>query len=379
MQQGTTGALSPYVTSSFWQHSLTPTVMIMSSIIGGVSKLTLAKILDVLGRPLGYFICIWLTTLGLVLMATCTSVEMYAAAQVFYWVGYNGLGFCLGIFIADTSSLRNRGLMFAYASSPYIITTWLSGPISTAILAGPGFRWGFGIFCIVTPVVTLPLFFLFVHYFRVAKKQGLLPDRRSNRTAFQSFTHYATQFDAIGLLLVSAGLSLFLLAFNMYPLQPLQWKAPIIICFLVFGIVLLIIFAAWEAKFAPVTFIPYDLLTDRTVVGACILAASLFVSFYIWNSYFFSFLQVVNGLTITEASYISQIYSIGSCLFALVVGFAIRITGKFKWLAVYFGVPVTMLGAGLMIQFRQPDVNIGYIVMCQIFIAVAGGTLVICQ
>lgn len=32
-----------------------------------------------------------------------------------------------------------------------------------------------------------------------------------------------------------------------------------------------------------------------------------------------------------------------------------------------------------MIHFRQPDINIGYIVMCQIFIAFARGTLVICQ
>lgn len=32
-----------------------------------------------------------------------------------------------------------------------------------------------------------------------------------------------------------------------------------------------------------------------------------------------------------------------------------------------------------MIEFRQPDVNIGYIVMCQIFIAFGGGTSVICE
>jgi hypothetical protein len=119
-QQGATSSLTPWVTSAFQQHSLTPTVNIMSNIIGGVSKLTLAKILDVLGRPTGYLLTIILTTLGLVLMATCNGVEMYAAAQVFFWVGYNGLGFCLGIFIADTSSLKNRGLMFAYANSPYI-------------------------------------------------------------------------------------------------------------------------------------------------------------------------------------------------------------------------------------------------------------------
>lgn len=32
-----------------------------------------------------------------------------------------------------------------------------------------------------------------------------------------------------------------------------------------------------------------------------------------------------------------------------------------------------------MIKFRQPDVNIGYIIACQILIAFAGGTIVICE
>uniref|UniRef100_A0A0B7JU90 Major facilitator superfamily (MFS) profile domain-containing protein n=1 Tax=Bionectria ochroleuca TaxID=29856 RepID=A0A0B7JU90_BIOOC len=344
MQQGTTGALTPYVTSAFSSHSLTPTVGIISGIIGGVSRLTLAKILDVLGRPTGYLICVILTTLGLIMMAACRDVEMYAAAQVFYWVGYNGIGYCLTIFIADTSSLRNRGLMFAYANSPYIITMWLSGPISTAFLSGPGFRWAFGVFCIITPVITLPLWVLFVHYLKVARKQGILPERKSGRTALQSIWHYCREFDALGLLLITAGLSLFLLSFNIYTLQPLGWKAPIVIAFIVLGGLLIIAFAIWEKWFAPVTFIPYSLLTDRTVLGACILASTTFVSFYIWNSYFTSFLQVVNGLTITQSSYVASIYSIGSCFWGVV-----------------------------------PDVNIGYVVMCQIFIAFAGGTTVITQ
>jgi MFS family permease len=118
---------------------------------------------------------------------------------------------------------------------------------------------------------------------------------------------------------------------------------------------------------------------DRTVIGACILAATLFIEFYIWDSYFSSFLQVVNNLSVTKASYVVNIYSIGSCFWALVVGVLIRWTGRFKWLALYLGVPVTILGVGLMIKFRQPDENVGFIVMCQIFIAFAGGTLVICE
>jgi hypothetical protein len=356
MQQGATGALTPYVTSAFREHSLTPTVGVISSIIGGVWKLTLAKILDVFGRPQGYLMSVLFTTAGLVMMAACRNVETYAAAQVFYWVGYDGLGYCLSIFIADTSTLKNRGLMFAYASSPYIITTWLSGPISQAFLEGAG--W---------------------HNFRKAKRQGLIPERNSGRTPMQSLAYYCREFDAVGLLLLSAGLALFLLPFNIYSDQMDGWRSPLIICFLVFGLLLIICFALWERFLAPVKFIPYSLLTDRTVLGACIVAAVVFVSFYIWDAFFSSFLQVNNNLTVTQATYVTQIYSIGSCFWAILVGLLIRYTGRFKWLCLYFGVPVTILGVGLMIVFRQPGVNIGYIVMCQVFIAFAGGTIVICE
>lgn len=379
MQQGATGTLTPWVTSAFQQHSLTPTVSIMSQIIGGVFKLSLAKVLDVFGRPQGYLLSIVLTTVGLIMMAACRNVETYAAAQVFYWVGYNGLGYCLSIFVADTSSLRNRGLVFAYASSPYIITTWLSGPISEAFLKGPGFRWGFGTFAIITPIATLPLFFLFVDNYLKAKRRGLIRIQSSRRTLGQSLLHYSREFDVIGLFFLSAGLALFLLPFNIYSRQELGWRSPIVICFLVFGLLLMLAFVVWERFFAPVKFIPYSLLMDRTVLGACVLSAVTFISFYIWDSYFSSFLQVVNGLTVTQASYVSQIYSIGSCFWAIIVGLLIRTTGRFKWLALYFGVPLTVLGVGLMIRFRQPDVNVGYIIMCQIFIAIAGGTIVICE
>ncbi|KAL8678545.1 MAG: hypothetical protein Q9224_007106, partial [Gallowayella concinna] len=105
MLNGTTAALAPYVTSAFAQHSLTPTVGILSSVIGGVTNLTLAKILDVFGRPQGYLVCIVIATAGLIMMAGCNNVEAYAAAQVFYTVGNNGLQYSLSVFVADTSSL----------------------------------------------------------------------------------------------------------------------------------------------------------------------------------------------------------------------------------------------------------------------------------
>ncbi|KAK0724543.1 major facilitator superfamily domain-containing protein [Lasiosphaeris hirsuta] len=374
------GSLVAYVTSDFYAHGLTATTGIMSGLIGGLSKLALAKILDIWGRPQGFAIVLVFLTIGLIMMAACNGVETYCAAQVFYWVGYNGISYTISIFIADTSALKNRGLMLAFASSPYIITVWVGGPLAQAFLDGPGWRWAYGTFAIITPVVCMPLLALFWVNYRRADAAGLLPRREVvKRTSWQSVVHYFHEFDVVGLFLITAGLALFLLPFSIYHHQAEQWKSPLIIAFIVVGGVLIIGFAFWEKYFARVTFIPYELLMDRTVLGACILAATLFVSFYIWNSYFFSFLQVVTGLSVTEATYLTNTYSIGSCFWSIVVGILIRRTGRFKWIALYFGVPITILGVGLMIAFRQPGVNVGYIVMCQIFIAFGGGTLVICE
>lgn len=87
MQQGASFSLSAYVTSSFQLHSLTAYVGVMSGIIGGVLKLPLAKILDIFGRPQGYALMVAFLTLGLIMMAACDSVQVYAAAQIFYWIG----------------------------------------------------------------------------------------------------------------------------------------------------------------------------------------------------------------------------------------------------------------------------------------------------
>ncbi|PGH05894.1 hypothetical protein GX51_02675 [Blastomyces parvus] len=379
MQQGMSNSLLPYVTSSFQLHSLTAATGIMSNIIGGLIKLPLAKVLDIWGRPQGFLIMVGALTIGLIMMAACNNVQTYAAAQVFYWVGYNGMSYTISIFIADTSALKNRALMFAFVSSPYIATVWVGGPLATAFLNGPGFRWGYGAFAIITPIITLPLYGVFAWNYKKAKDSGLLPEKERSRTFGQSCKYYFIEFDVIGILLLAGGLALFLLPFSLYSYQEDRWKSSLVISMIIIGGLLLIAFALYEKYLAPVCFIPFGLLFDRTVLGACVLAGSLFVSFYIWDSYFPSFLQVVNNLSITEASYIVNIYSIGSCFWSIVVGILVRWSGRFKWLALYFGVPLTILGVGLMIAFRQPDVNIGYIIMCQIFIAFAGGTCVITE
>ncbi|EAU31749.1 conserved hypothetical protein [Aspergillus terreus NIH2624] len=376
---GVVTTLTPYVTSAFYEHSLTATTSILSNLIGGLVKLPYAKLIDIWGRPQGFALMVGSMTLGLIMMAGCNNVQTYCAAQVFYYVGYNGINFTMTIFIADTSALKRRAFWLGYVSSPYIATVWAYGPACDRILATIGMRWGFGIWAIVMPVVSAPLFWLFWHNQVKADRMGLIPKTPSNRTFWQSVKHYTIEFDVGGLILLSAGLALFLLSFSLYANQPDTWRSPLIICFLIFGGLLIIAFGFYEAYLAPVTFIPWSLLKDRTVFFTYTMAASLYIAWYVWDNYFYSMLIVVFRQSVTHATYITNIYTVGSSFWAIVFGLILLKFGRLKWHAFGFGVPITILGVGLMIHFREAGVDIGYIVMCQIFIAFGGGTLVICE
>ncbi|KAH8699238.1 major facilitator superfamily domain-containing protein [Talaromyces proteolyticus] len=328
---GVTGTLIPYVTSSFEAHSLT----------------ALASLIDIWGRPQGFALVVSCMTLGFIMMTACNNVKIYCAAQVFYLTGYNCIDFCLTILITETtSSLRNRALVIAFTASPWIATVWVYGPTAQCILATMGFRWSFCIWAIVVPVVCSPLFGLFYYNRRKAEKAGILSATPSGRTFTES---------------------------------PHEWKSPLIICFIIFGGLLIISFALYERYLAPVTFIPWALLNGRTVFFTFTMIASLYTAWYIWDTYFYSLLVVVFDQSVTHATYIQNIYTVGSTFWSLIMGVIIHYNGRLKWQVLYFGVPNTILGVCLMIKFRLLDINIGYIIMCQIFVAFGGGTLVICE
>ncbi|KAK3298096.1 uncharacterized protein B0H64DRAFT_474098 [Chaetomium fimeti] len=349
---------------------------IFASIIAGLSKLPLAKVLDIWGRPQGMTLMLVIWVIGFCMMAACQNVETYAAAQVFSMVGY-GVSYCLTVFIADTSSLKNRGLMLSFATSPYIVTTWAGGPLSEAFMGGAGWRWGFGVFSIITPVVVVPLIALFFWNQHRAEKMGVISTQKQ-RISVASVKKFVIEFDLFGIVLLAAGMGMFLTPLSIWSYQEQQWRSPLIICLIVFGVLLIVAFTLYECFLAPVNFVPMRLLADRNVILSGIGLGFVFFNSAVWGGYFNSMLMVVWNRTITEATYISNIYRVGSCFSALVIGFLIRYTRRFKWAALYFSLPLMILGVGLMIEFRHPDSNIGYVIMTQIFVAFAGGPIVIC-
>ncbi|RXG41466.1 hypothetical protein VDGE_30797 [Verticillium dahliae] len=376
LQQQTISNLLPYVVSDFSAHSLIPTIGITSYILSGVLKLPIAKMIDTCGRPQGFAVMTALATLGLVLMSVCKDVKTYAAAKIFYGVGFSGLAYILEVIIADTSSLKTRSLALAFAHSPYIATTFAGPAAAQWFLQYSSWRTAFASFAVVTPLTAISVYAILESNAMEAKRRGELKEVKRDRTWSESFWHFTIELDAVGVLLLGIGFSLFLLPFSLAGSAGSKWSSPGIIATVVLGSILTVVLLLYERYCASKPFLPIQLLLSGDVMGACILSTTLFIAYFSWDGYYTSYLQVVHQLSVSEAGYVDNVYSIGSCLWAIVVGWLINATDRFRWLA-WVAVPIQLLGGASMVVFRQPDTPIAYVIMCQVLIAVGGGTLVV--
>ncbi|KAJ6109627.1 Siderochrome iron transporter 2 [Penicillium sp. IBT 16267x] len=366
-----------YVFSDFHLAPQVTTSYILSAVIGGVLKLPLGKTLQLWGRAEALLFSTSIYMLGMIILAACNGANAFAAGYVLYWVGYNCTYLILDIIVADTSGMRSRAFAFAFASTPFICTAFTGPLAATSIRLNFGWRWGYGIFCIIQPFVLCPLAFVFKYYERKAIRMGVWERRSSGRTRIQSIIHYIHEFDVIGAFLLMIAWVLFLLPFSLAQYGLAEYKSASFIAMVVIGFCMLFVFAAWEKWGARTHFIRYELLRKPTVMGACACSAILFFSFYLWDQYFFNFVSINYNLDSTLTGYVSQIYNVGSCFWAPILGLYIWWTRRFKYVCLFFGVPLMILGSGLMIYFRGENNGIGFIIMSQIFIAFAGGTMVI--
>ncbi|KAF0327708.1 Siderophore iron transporter mirB [Colletotrichum sp. SAR11_59] len=371
-------SLTPYAASDFESHSLLPVIDIVSSAMTASVYIPLAKILDLWGRAEGFLLMVIFATLGMILLAGSQNLATYCAATVFWQLGWSGLTYSIDVITADSTNLKNRGLAFAFTSSPYIITAFAGPKSAEGFLDNVNWRWGFGCFSIVLPVVAAPLYGILKWNIHKAKKRGVLVREPSGRSFLQNIWWALVEFDVLGVVLFACGLVTFLLPFSLASTAPDGWSSGYIIAMIVTGFVVLGLFLLNELFLAPVPFLKFKFFADRTVMGACVLDITYQVAYYCWNSYFTSFLQVVNDVSVSEAGYISNTFDVVSGVLLFIVGFSISKTGRFRWL-LFVAVPLYTFGQGLMIYFRRPGQSVGYLVMCQIFTSIGGSVFILCM
>ncbi|KAM0284012.1 hypothetical protein ACHAQH_002207 [Verticillium albo-atrum] len=187
--------LMPFVTSDFESHSLLTVINIVANAMTAAVYIPLAKMLDVWGRAEGFLVMTAFATLGLILMATCNSLSTFCAAQVFYSIGFGGIIYSVDVITADATSLKNRGLAFAFTSSPYMITAFAGPKAAEGFYENINWRWGFGCFSIILPCVAAPLFAILKFNLRKAEQQGRILREKSGRALKQNIWMFVTEFD----------------------------------------------------------------------------------------------------------------------------------------------------------------------------------------
>lgn len=175
------------------------------------------------------------------------------------------------------------------------------------------------------------------------------------------------QLDLLGLLILSAALSLLLLPITLAAAAPGSWNTPHIIAMLAVGGVCLAAFPAWENWGAAQPMLSFALLQDRTILGAVLVAFFEYVAFYIYQPYFYTYLVVARGLGPRAATNVGVIYTFTVTVVQFAVGFAVKYYGRYKWI-VMFGVAVKVLAGGLMLRYRTANSTMPQLVISQVLL-----------
>ncbi|KAE9574778.1 MFS siderochrome iron transporter 1 [Colletotrichum fructicola] len=369
--------LNAFVTSSFHKHGLLSIVGVFATILSGCCQVTIAKIMDIWGRTEAFLIMILCSCIGVMMKAVCQNMETYVAAHTIYYVGHFGMLFVLDVMVADMTSLKNRMIMFGINGTPNVIVVFAGPKIADLFYTNLNFRWAFGAFAIIMLGVCAPAAAVMFLMQRKAEKAGMLQKIKSDRTYLQGFLYYLVQFDVVGIILLTAAFSLFMLPFNIVSYAAHGWKSAHIIAMLVLGILCVPAFYVWEKYLTPKSFIAWEYLRNRNIIGAGLLYGLMFLSIFCWDTYYQSYLLVVHRQSITNAGYILNCFSLASSFFGPLFGYIIRLTGDFKYTALA-GVPFMLLGTALLIPYRTPSTSVGTLVVLQLLNGIGTGIFAAC-
>jgi MFS family permease len=156
----------------------------------------MAKALDLWGRAEGFLLMGCFCVLGMIILAASHNITTYCAGQVFYSVGFGGLAYSWDVLAADVTNLRNRGLAFAFTSSPALISAFAGSKAAAEFLENVSWRWGYGIWTIILPVFALPIYFMLAFNLRKAERQGVIVrERKKWRFDLDTLWWVVTEFD----------------------------------------------------------------------------------------------------------------------------------------------------------------------------------------
>ncbi|PNY24610.1 Ferrichrome-type siderophore transporter [Tolypocladium capitatum] len=348
-------AYQPYATSSFSLHSYLSTINVLRSVIAVAAQPTAAKIADVFGR----FEIVAVSTVcyvaGMAIESTASSVYAFCAGAIVYQVGYTCIVLLLEVLVADFSSMRAR-VFFSYIPAlPFIVNTWISGSVTSAVLSVTTWRWGIGMWCIIYPIASMPLLItLYSVDRRVSMPKGGTPDGFRPTMTLLSLGNapggLLHQLDAVGLVTLVSAFSLILAPLTIVGGTVSHWRNPGIIASLVIGFICVPIFVFWERRGARMPLVPFHLLTDRGVWAALAVRSLLNFAWYVQGNYLYTVLIVAFDFSIETSTRILSFFSFFGVVSGVIVGAIVYRFRRLKYIIVA-GTCLFMVGYFVLYSF----------------------------
>lgn len=380
-----TSSLDSYATSSFNEHALIATVAVVYKITAICAYPILAKIADLLGRAEGFTLSMILYSLAYVLYASCQNVDTYVCAEIFFAIGRNGYRIFQLIFIADTSSLINRGILSQLPNAIGAIPSLYAGSyVQDAFLEHSTWRWGYGCFAIILAAFCFPLGGIMFYLDRRAKQNGqkkvyqILENIPKDAKWYEKAYHILfVELDLIGGVLLLCGFALFFVPFTVTgSSSSYKWHEPKLIVMLVIGFVIFCCFLVWNTKFAKKPFVPTQALKSKTVIIIVVLVALDLCENSSFSTYFKTVLQVSGYYSAGAATRIDNSKKVTVDIFNVFGGLLMKYTKRSKIYAL-IGIPMLVLGHGLLVWFmRRSDgemASYALLVMAEVFIGFGRG------
>jgi hypothetical protein len=222
-------------------------------------------------------------------------------------------------------------------------------------------------FAILIPVCAAPLLItLWWH------QRSLARQTKTQHSASKKIHSVLRQFDVVGLILLSAGISLVLLPLGLTAAAPHGWKSPHIIAMITIGGLCLMAFPVYEFFVPAYPILRFELIRQRTVALGCMSIFLYYASYYIYDVYLYTYLVVVRNNSATVATNITLSNTFASSVAGILSGLWARYTGDYKWVA-FSGSLMKLLGSGLMYHYRTAEASTAQVVMGQIVSGVGLG------
>ncbi|RFU77995.1 siderochrome-iron transporter sit1 [Trichoderma arundinaceum] len=346
----------PYATSSFSLHSYLATINLLRSVVAVAIQPTAAKIADVFGRFEVVAASTFFYVVGMAVESTSSSVYAFCAGTILYQVGYTCIVLLLEILVADFSSMRAR-VFFSYIPAlPFIVNTWISGSITSAVLRITTWRWGIGMWCIIYPVASLPLL---ITLYSIDRRTAPQPGSRKTELAdvyggLDNLRKWSTQLfdqvDGIGLVTLVTAFSLVLTPLTIAGGTVSHWKNPQVVIPLIIGLFFVPVFVFWEKNGARNPLVPFHLLKDRGVWAALAVRSLLNLAWYVQGNYLYTVLIVAFDFPIESATRILSFFSFFGVVSGVAVGLVIYRFRRLKHIIV-LGTVLFMIALGVLIKF----------------------------